>query len=506
MSENIPENTDHRPQKPTTQSVSNEVERPRFTQEPVPKKRNLSLFYKIGAIALLTIGFLVGMQLINSLVNERERYQNQVIGDIKRMHTREQQVVTPIMIVPQTRKYPCTEKQEYATGKFKEVTKTCTYKQLTHIVPASSLWNNRVDVSNDNYKRSIYRAISFDDKLSIDTHFELSDTKLKDYTTNAGSNLEDSRVTHWNQAKIILPISDLRGLNDPELSYDAQTYRFVYPEKEEYLGLSYVQSALPNISFGKKLNIKISANISGISALSAVPLGKSFSMGMETNWPHPQFFGNALPSKNITSTGFKANWNNSYNSVANTQKLNECAKDLYEKCSLFNSTNINRHYTSSHDSYAGFGVQFVNAADTYTFTDRTIKYALLLLMVVFGAFFLFEVTKNLRIHPIQYSLVGAALLVFYVLLLSLSEQIDFSIAYLSAAVACVSLMGWYVYYVLQSMGRAALFTTILAALYASFYFIIQSEDNSLIMGSVFMFVLLAAVMFFTRHIDWYEKT
>ena len=151
-----------------------------------------------------------------------------------------------------------------------------------------------------------------------------------------------------------------------------------------------------------------------------------------------------------------------------------------------------------------FGVSFAEPNDVYLQTERTMKYALLLILVSFGTFFLFEVIKSSRIHPIQYLLVGCALFVFYVLLLPLAEQIVFWKAYAIAASACVGLIGWYTYYVLGGVKRAAIFTVTLAGLYAAFFGILTTEDMNLLLGAVFCFVLLACVMVMTRKIDWYK--
>ena len=151
-----------------------------------------------------------------------------------------------------------------------------------------------------------------------------------------------------------------------------------------------------------------------------------------------------------------------------------------------------------------FGVSFAEPNDVYLQTERTMKYALLLILISFGTFFLFEVIKSSRIHPIQYLLVGCALLTFYVLLLPLAEQIAFWQAYAIAGSSCVGLIGWYTYYVLGGVRRAVIFTAILAGLYAAFYGILTTEDLNLLLGAVFCFILLACVMIMTRKIDWYK--
>ena len=251
---------------------------------------------------------------------------------------------------------------------------------------------------------------------------------------------------------------------------------------------------------------------------------------MRSNWYAPNFIGKALPNaKKFTAKGFEANWQNQYLTVANNQDLSQCVGIANNQCTISSEATL---YTSDQSMYPdaaisvtegvvtadgntvpnsynnvrlnSFGVSFAEPNDVYLQTERTMKYALLLILVSFGTFFLFEVIKSSRIHPIQYLLVGCALFVFYVLLLPLAEQIVFWKAYAIAASACVGLIGWYTYYVLGGIKRAMIFTITLAGLYAAFFGILTTEDMNLLLGAVFCFVLLACVMVMTRKIDWYK--
>ncbi len=251
---------------------------------------------------------------------------------------------------------------------------------------------------------------------------------------------------------------------------------------------------------------------------------------MRSNWHAPNFIGKALPNaKKLTAKGFEASWQNQYLTIANNQDLSQCISSANNRCVVTSQATLDNNSqsmvsddaliamegaataeaTAIPDSYRNvrlnsFGVSFAEPNDVYLQTERTMKYALLLILVSFGTFFLFEVIKSSRIHPIQYLLVGCALFVFYVLLLPLAEQIVFWKAYAIAASACVGLIGWYTYYVLGSVKRAAIFTVTLAGLYAAFFGILTTEDMNLLLGAVFCFVLLACVMVMTRKIDWYK--
>ena len=149
-------------------------------------------------------------------------------------------------------------------------------------------------------------------------------------------------------------------------------------------------------------------------------------------------------------------------------------------------------------------MSFVDPVDQYLKSERAIKYALLFIALTFAGFFLFEVLRNLSVHPIQYALVGAALALFYLLLLSLSEHIGFGLAYLLSAGGCVLLIGFYLCNVLHSSVRGFGFAGGLAVLYALLYGLLSAEDYALLMGALLLFALLGVFMMLTRRLDWYR--
>jgi inner membrane protein len=153
-----------------------------------------------------------------------------------------------------------------------------------------------------------------------------------------------------------------------------------------------------------------------------------------------------------------------------------------------------------------FGVRLFNSVDIYQQSERSVKYALMFIGLTFVSFFLYEVMKGLRLHPMQYLLVGLSLSVFYLLLISLSEQMDFLYAYLLASLASTLLIGFYISSALQSVKHGGVITTALLLLYGMLYGILVSEDNSLLMGSLLIFAVLSLVMIVTRRVDWYSLT
>jgi inner membrane protein len=150
------------------------------------------------------------------------------------------------------------------------------------------------------------------------------------------------------------------------------------------------------------------------------------------------------------------------------------------------------------------GVSFYQPVDLYQTVERSVKYGFLFILLTFAAFFLFEVLKRLAIHPIQYAFVGLALALFFLLLISLSEHLGFAAAYALASCACVALIGYYVGHVLRSLRLGLAFAGALAALYGLLYVLLRSEDHALLMGSLLVFVCVAAAMVATRRLDWYS--
>jgi inner membrane protein len=151
-------------------------------------------------------------------------------------------------------------------------------------------------------------------------------------------------------------------------------------------------------------------------------------------------------------------------------------------------------------------VSLVDPVNVYSQVDRATKYGVLFVLLTFVAFFMFEFLKQLRIHPIQYALVGLAIAIFFLLLLALSERIPFGTAYVAAAIACIALIGYYLGHVLGGWTRGIGFAGMLGTLYAALYGLLISEDNAMVLGAGLLFLILAAMMVLTRKVDWYRAT
>ena len=477
-------------------------------------QRFLSLKFLI--MAGLIFGFLICFMFMRGIVHERQQYSQNVMAEIGRDSVRPQTIMSPFIIVPVSEQSFCLAEQPTETAPTPSATTastapkslSCVMHSQVVLTPNQSKWTHDIQVTDQKYARGVYRATSYTDQIQLTADFTPSDALLK---PNAGQTI------HWEQAQMLLPISDLRGLyRQPVLTVGAEKLLFEISTDGDSALFNQPYSQV-NIGVRAKnpLKIQLDLALDGLQQLAIQPLGKQTQMSMQADWPHPQFGGEALPQrKNILADRFSAEWQNSYLAIHNTRLLNSCLQNQqHQACQQLRSNDSaaalaeDAAYAVGEASISGlksFSVAFIDPINIYSLTDRTLKYAALFLVLIFGVFFLFEVLKDLRVHPIQYALVGAAQAVFYLLLLSFSEQFAFAWAYLGSSIACVLLITWYVSYVLRGVRRALGLGVILASLYAALYVILQSQQHTLILGSVLVFAVITLVMYLTRHIDWYQ--
>jgi inner membrane protein len=288
-----------------------------------------------------------------------------------------------------------------------------------------------------------------------------------------------------------LGISDIRGIGTGlKILINSQPGEFVPGSGAALLG-SGIHVSLPDIDASTPLRVEFTIDLplQGTGDFSVTPVGRESTIAMRSDWPHPSFTGDQLPTeRNITAKGFTASWQTSFFATNLAEILQNCAQS--PQCEHLNAPQM--------------GVSIIDPVDQYLQTDRAIKYALLFIALTFAGFFLCEILKRAAVHPIQYGLVGLALAFFYVLLLSLSEHIGFALAYALSALACVSLLGYYIANILHSRAQGFAFGGGLAALYALLYGLLSAEDYALLMGSLLVFALLGAFMILTRKVDWFR--
>lgn len=291
---------------------------------------------------------------------------------------------------------------------------------------------------------------------------------------------------HLDQARILLPIEDPRGLRDlasvtPEFKNFEPSSSFPIPVLAAPLNLAAGDFAGPRV-------FDLSFDVAGTQSLQLLPLARNLRVQMHGNWPDPGFTDGVLPiERRIDAGGFAASWQ-----VLN---LNRSYGDRWLEGSVSTQTLVS----------SGFGVELVQPVDIYQRSTRAVKYGGLFVALSFLTLFLVENLQRRAIHPIQYGLLGLALSVFYLLLLALAEHIGFAGAYILATGALCALMGVYLAGALHSRSAGALSGMIFGATYAVLYLLVTSESYALLSGSLALFALLATTMCLTRKIDWYAQ-
>lgn len=433
-----------------------------------------TLMIKLTFIAMLCLGFVIALAMIDGLVYERQAYQESITEEIKASQVGRQTLMTPFIILQDS-------DDQHTLTKI--------------LLPDQSQASGQLIVDRHKYARGIYRVTSFDGKFIIKQTYQPTNLEVvKPITLPKNHGYENV-----SSAKLIIPVSDLRGVGTSTVMINNQKHLAKFqdrPTHSDILGrlgspaLEVMLTPADIKAIAQGTNLSLELRLSGIGGLDYVPLGSSTQFQLAGNWAEPKFFGGGLPNqKDLGSDHFQASWQNNFLSQSNSHQL---------------TSNFNCQKDCGQGSYRLFQTDLVDTNNAYTQTDRILKYALLLLIISFGAFFLFEILKGLRIHPIQYSLVAAALAVFYVLVLSLAEHLLFWQAYLISALTCSSLIGWYASHTLASFKRGLGFMMILVGLYSGFYMILSLEEMNLLLGSVFCLLLLFIVMFLTRKVDWYN--
>lgn len=437
---------------------------------------NRNLMIKLGVVLLLVILLLIPLLLIDGVVAERQGLRNEVLQDIARSSSHAQRLTGPLLVVPYRKTQREWRTHEKTGTRYIEERET---RGRLYFLPERFALDGQL--TTELRSRGIYEARLYHASSHITGQFRIP--------AQLGI-VEDFDDYRFETAFVSLGVSDIRGIkNDLKLAIGEHHIAFAPGSNELLLGAG-VHAPLPQWNIGAEhaFDFAFDLDLLGSSQLDIVPVGRETRVSLGADWPHPSFIGNFLPSdRTIDKDGFQANWQTSFFATNMEEVLAEC--DSGRECYGLASS--------------GFGVSLVDPVDQYLKTDRAIKYALLFICLTFAAFFLFEVLKRLAIHPVQYGLVGTALAMFYLLLVSLSEHLGFATAYAISSVACVLLIGFYLAFVLRSSLRAAAFSAGLAALYGLLYGLLSAEDYALLMGSLLVFSLLACVMLLTRKLDWY---
>jgi inner membrane protein len=439
-----------------------------------------SIVWKLLAIGIVVLLLAVPILSIRGLVTERQAWRDGAVQEIARGSGLAQVITGPVLVLPVLRtvnEWVLDEKSGQRRLQEREV------REFRYFLPETFLLD--ANLKTERRARGIYEARLFRSSNHISGRFQIP--------ANAVSTQPNATTPpRFERPYLALGISDIRGIGTGlKLMLNNEASEFL-PGSGTPLLSGGVHALLPaafDASTPATLDFSIELSLQGTGEYNVTPVGRESTINVTSDWPHPSFIGDQLPSeRKVTDTGFTATWQTSFFATNLAEILQNCAQ------------------TSDCKQLAApqMGVSIIDPVDQYLKTDRAIKYALLFIALTFAGFFLCEILKRAAVHPIQYGLVGLALAFFYVLLLSLSEHIGFAWAYGLSAAGCIGLLGYYIAHILHSRNQGLLFAGGLGGLYALLYGLLSAEDYALLMGSLLVFALLAAFMVLTRRVDWFR--
>ena len=418
-------------------------------------------FYLVfrGVFVFFLILFLLIPQFfIHDLVRERQRRQQEVKDEVVSKWASAQTVKGPMLLIPQYKNgLNDHDGYEYIWIKPNEL----------HI---------QGDMEPEVKHRSLYKVVLYKTHLNVDGSF---------HNLSVNTNMAENGGMLWHKAQVVLSITDYAGIEDViQLnSNNVQSEFATNPYDVQFISGSVAapiqlvnDTNLHEQSFSFQLHLK------GNEDLNLMPYANKTSVELTSPWPIPSFTGRVLPDNKVTDKGFTATWN-----------IMDVRKNIPDR---FTDT----YHAGTDDTV--MGIKLLQGQDHYSKTDRSIKYALLIITLTFVVYIFIELLQKKRIHAAQYILVGAALLIFYTLLLSISEYTGFDIAYAIAASAVILQISIYTGMVFRSAKTGIVFGTLITALYIFIFSLIQLEDYALLAGSVGLFLILSLVMFFARKISW----
>ncbi|EPG4545702.1 cell envelope integrity protein CreD [Klebsiella pneumoniae] len=422
------------------------------------------LFWKIttliGCIVLLSLP----LMMVRELINERADYRSEVVDAIEQSTSGSQKLAGPLIAIPITETLSRMENQ-------KEVNYQRSW--VYYWLPESLAVTGKQTV--ESRRVGIYSGQVWHNALQIKASFDpLRLAALRKTNIVLG------------QPRLVVSVGDARGIgaiHAPEVNGNVLSVEPGLGISGDGAGIHMPMPALAEDN--KPLEIAFSLDLNGTEEFSLVPLGRNSELQLTSNWPHPGFLGSFLPTqREVSAAGYRAHWQSSW--FAND--MGSYFKDDME---------------IPWSRLPAFSADVMSLADQYQLTDRATKYAILLIGLTFMAFFVFESLTRRPLHPMQYLLVGLSLVLFYLVLLALSEHIGFTAAWLAASLSGAVMNGIYLQAVLRGWRNSLLFVAALLLLDGVMWFLLHSEDSALLLGTGVLALALSVLMFLTRRVDWY---
>jgi inner membrane protein len=446
-----------------------------------------SVMIKLFSIGFLILILMIPASWIGKLILERQERANTVVREVSAKWSGRQTLTGPVLVIPFTK----IEKHKRWDGG-KQIEEIIETKHKAFFLPEN--YQATGVVKPQVLHRGIFDVAVYESEISMNAEFV-----SPDFTS---WNIPDEQV-HWNEAQLVNGISDLRGIDDDPLiegaskKFEAKPSSHIgfsihriagdqgeiQPVQEENSnsGIIVPLSWKSREDFMSRFTTKLS--LKGSESIYFVPIGKSTQVNLRGSWTSPSFEGKLLPTtRTLDDQGFSAMW----------------------KVLSFNRP-FSHEWIDNEQSLGGseFGVRLLIQADQYQKSTRTAKYHQLIIILAFTTLFLVEITRKIKIHPFQYILIGVALIVYYTLLISLSEHIGYNLAYVIASMATTLLVSIYASTFLGRKQITLLFSGLMVFFYVFIFVIIQAEDFSLLIGSVGLFIIIGLLMYFSRNIKWY---
>ena len=422
------------------------------------------LFWKITTLIGCVVLLSLPLMMVRELINERADYRSEVVDAIEQSTSGSQKLAGPLIAIPVTETLTRMENQ-------KEVNYQRSWEY--YWLPESLAVTGKQTV--ESRRVGIYSGQVWHNALQIKASFDpLRLAALRKTNIVLG------------QPRLVVSVGDARGIgaiHAPEVNGNVLSVEPGLGISGDGAGIHMPMPALAEDN--KPLEIAFSLDLNGTGEFSLVPLGRNSELQLTSNWPHPGFLGSFLPTqREVSAAGYRAHWQSSW--FAND--MGSYFKDDME---------------IPWSRLPAFSADVMSLADQYQLTDRATKYAILLIGLTFMAFFVFESLTRRPLHPMQYLLVGLSLVLFYLVLLALSEHIGFTAAWLAASLSGAVMNGIYLQAVLRGWRNSLLFVAALLLLDGVMWFLLHSEDSALLLGTGVLALALSVLMFLTRRVDWY---
>ncbi|HEY0858459.1 MAG TPA: cell envelope integrity protein CreD [Albitalea sp.] len=464
------------------------------------------LIAKVAAVAAIGGLLMLALSRIGDLVDERRARFREAERSVEHSQAGRQALLGPVLLSH------CVEAWETTVGDGKD-RKTQLHKREFMLSATPRQLAVQAAATMEPRYRGLFKVNTYAVRATLHAQWA-PPAALRPQREHAGSTLQCGAPV------VMVAVSDARGirhasirLGGDALAVHSGTLHASHPRG--------FHAALPEALRGgdAPLALEVTLELVGTSELAVVPIAVDTRMTLEADWPHPSFGGRFLPlTRDVRADGFRATWQlSSLATTAGSDFHRGAALCSPNGSELVADGEVDPAYGGTHRTgttasaasgapgcIESFSVGFIDPVNPYSLSDRAIKYGLLFIALTFVAVGIVEVLRQLRVHPIQYLLVGAALSMFFLLLLSLSEHLSFDVSYLIAAGACVALLAFYGRHVLRGTRAGVLFGAGVAALYGVLYALLQMEQTALVIGSVLLFAVLAGVMVLTRRLDWYR--